>query len=155
MLRIKAYPAPSGTHGLGLFAGEPVKEGQIIWEFSPFIDQVYSQRKFLSMCRTLCDVEIEHILSSSYKRNKKFYYLTDNTRFINHDEINCNVMLVDDKVEVALRDIEAGEELLENYFMNYDADDFFTYELRNVSVSDYLTRHISSRKSNVKNQHLS
>ena len=43
-----------------------------------------------------------------------------------------------DLVEVALRDISPGEELLENYFLSYDEDDFFNYELKNISIQDYL-----------------
>lgn len=155
MLRIKAFPAPSTTHGLGLFAGQDLREGQIIWQFNPFFDQVLGKRKFISLCRTLDDNALEHVLSSTYKRHNRYYYLSDNARFINHDEQRCNVMLIDDHAEVALRDIRAGEELLENYFLCYDKDDYFSFELRNQPLRDYLDFYLPSRGTYVKHQHLS
>ena len=155
MLRIKARPAPSRTHGLGLFAVEDIYAGQVIWEFHPFFDQVMSKRKFISLCRGLDDKALEHVLSCTYKRKNRFYYLTDNARFINHDEHNANVVILDDHTEVALRDIRAGEELLENYFESYDADDFFTFELRNISMQDYLESCQPARRPHADSQHLS
>ena len=155
MLKIKARPAPSATHGLGLFAGQDIREGQVIWQFHPGFDQVMSKRKFIALCRTLDDDGLAHVLSCSYKRNNKYYYLTDNTRFINHDVQHCNVMLVDDFIEVALRDIREGEELLENYFLSYDEDDFFTYELSNVTMHEYLDRYLPGRRIHAHRQHLS
>ena len=139
MLKIHAYVAPSDVYGIGLFAGEPIKEGQTIWEFTSFFDRVMNREEFLNLCRTLDDRALEHLLSYCYKRKNKYYYLADNTRFINHTENGFNVMLRDnDLVEVALRDISPGEELLENYFLSYDEDDFFNYELKNISIQDYL-----------------
>lgn len=139
MLKIHAYVAPSDIHGIGLFAGEPIKKGQPIWEFTSFFDRVMNREEFLNLCRTLDDRALEHLLSYCYKRKNKYYYLADNTRFINHAENGFNVMLQDnDMTEVALRDIAPGEELLENYFLSYDEDDFFNYELKNVSIQDYL-----------------
>jgi len=155
MLRIKASPAPSSTHGLGLFASQDIYTGQVIWQYHPSFDQVMSKRKFINLCRTLDDDALEHVLSCSYKRNNKYYYLTDNARFINHDEKNYNLVLLDDMTEVALRDIRAGEELLENYFISYDEDDFFTFELRNVSMHEYLDLNLPARRPHAQNQHLS
>ena len=57
--------------------------------------------------------------------------------------------------EVALRDIRAGEELLENYFTSYDEDDFFTFELRNISMHEYLEFYLPARRPHAQNQHLS
>lgn len=139
MLKIHAYVAPSGIHGIGLFAGEPIKKGQIIWEFNAHFDRMMERGEFLNICRTLDNGALEHILSYCYKRKNKYYYPADNTRFINHTENGYNVMLADnDLTEVALRDIAPGEEILENYFLSYDEDDFFNYELKNVSIHDYL-----------------
>ena len=139
MLKVHAYVAPSDVHGIGLFAGEPIGKGQVIWEFNPHFDRVMDREEFLNLCKTIDDRALEHLLSYSYKRKNRYYYLADNTRFINHTENGYNIMLDDsDLVEVALRDISPGEELLENYFISYDEDDFFNYELKNVSIHDYL-----------------
>ena len=97
------------------------------------------REEFLDICRKVDDRALEHILSYCYKRKNRYYYLADNTRFINHTVNGYNIMLEDDDLtEVALRDISPGEELLENYFLSYDEDDFFNYELKNVSIHDYL-----------------
>ena len=56
------------------------------------------------------------------------FYLTDNSRFINHSE-QANIAFIDDYTEVSLRKINSEEEILENYLLSYDASDFFFQEI--------------------------
>ena len=127
MLVVETYLAPSKIHGIGLFASQFIPQGTAIWRFHPVIDHVYTKSKFLKICQGLEGDEeaLNHMLNSCYVRSNKCYYITDNARFINHAEHEFNLDLSDDETEVAIRDIHAGEELLENYFLCYDKDDFF------------------------------
>ena len=128
MLTVQTYLAPSNIHGIGLFAAEDLPRGTVIWRFNPNIDKVITRKKFIRMCREVDFCTLKHLLNATYKRRGKFFYITDNARFINHSEEGCNVALIDDHTEISIRDIRAAEELLENYNASYDANDFFFLE---------------------------
>jgi len=87
-----------------------------------------------------------------YKRGGRYFMVTDNTRFINHCEQGHNISLLDDFNEVAIRDIEEGEELLENYFINYDLDDTYCLEARNLDPAPYFTLSAREKRRFVKGQ---
>ena len=128
MLTIKTFLAPSAVHGIGLFAAEPIAVGEVVWKFNKLVDRVYSEKTFLKICLNSPDDGLAHLLNASYLRGGKFYYLTDNARFINHSEDFSNIVFEDDLTEVALREITTGEELLENYLLSYDRTDYFFRE---------------------------
>lgn len=155
MLKIKSYLDASKVHGIGLYAGENIKEGSIVWQFNPFIDQIFSIRKFRTVSQSVNNFGLQHLYASSYKRNNKYFYITDNARFINHSNDQYNIIFVDDFNEVATRSIKKGEEILENYFLSYDKDDFFYFEFNNLNMSQYLALNGKARKYYVNNQNLS
>jgi len=128
MLTVQTYLAPSQIHGIGLFAAENISQGTVIWKFNPNIDKVITRKKFIRICREVDICTLKHLLNATYKRRGKFYYITDNARFINHSVDGFNVALIDDYTEISIRDIKAHEELLENYNASYDANDFFFME---------------------------
>ncbi len=155
MLKIKTFLAPSTVHGIGLFAGENVSKGTVIWQLTPPLDQVFGKRQFFRICKRLGERELEHIYAYIYKRNGHYYHLPDNTRFINHSDDAYNIAMTDDYREVALRDICYGEELLENYYHSYDKDDLFFLERRNVDLYKYITLTARERRRLVKSQDIS
>lgn len=138
MLTVKTYLAPSNVHGIGLYASEDIPARSVIWKFNDFIDRVVGENEFLSVCRNADFCTLQHLLNSSYKRDGKYYYLTDNARFINHSDSFFNVAFLDDFTEIALRDIRAHEEMLENYFLSYDMGDYFFAELSDPDPLHYL-----------------
>ncbi len=140
MLTIKTYLSPSSVHGLGLYAAEDIPAQTIIWQFHPFIDNLLTPRDFFETCKGLDEPTLNHMLNATYKRNGHYFYLTDNARFINHSPETSNIGFVDDFSEIALRDIKYGEELLENYTLSYDTNDFFFSELLNPDPYHYLLR---------------
>lgn len=155
MLKIKSYLATSEVHGIGLFAGENIKEGSIIWQFNPFIDQIFTIRKFRTICESVNHFGLQHLYASSYKRNNRYYYITDNARFINHSDNDYNITFIDDNTEITSKDIKKGDEILENYFLSYDSDDWFYFEINNRKVTRDLSLNGKERKLNVKGQNLS
>lgn len=139
MLTIKTYLAPSSIHGIGLFAAEELPAQSLIWEFNPLVDKVYSERAFMKICRKSSEHSLKHFLNSSYRKGGRYYYLTDNARFINHSVPHANIAFRDDYSEVALRRILPGDELLENYQLCYDNSDYFFQEMADPDPYHYLT----------------
>jgi len=145
MLVVPTYLAQSGVHGIGVYAGVAIKAGDSIWEFNPAVDFVYSSRWLKRLCRESPDV-VDYFSLYSYKRNNQYYYVTDNARFINHSTEAANIGFSDNGSEIALRDIQAGEELLEDYFLSYDPDDCFVLEMNNIDWKNYYLLDASKRK---------
>lgn len=125
MLQILSFVAQSDIHGLGVFANQDIKKGQIIWRFEPPFDRTFSKIEFLAHLERLPSRSQLHIVKMTYLRENKIYLLQDHSTYINHSEYTPNVELIDTQTEVAVRDIGRGEELLENYSVNYDKDDLF------------------------------
>ena len=137
MLTVKTYLAPSAIHGIGLFAAEPIPANTLVWQYDEHIDRIYSEDRFLDICQNVHRHTLQHLLSSSYKRGGRYFYLTDNSRFINHSEL-ANIAFTDDYTEVSLREINAEEEILENYQLSYDVSDFFFQERVNPDPVFFL-----------------
>src|SRR5210317_600203 len=118
MLTVKTYLAPSSIHGIGLFATELIPANSVVWQYNEHIDNIYSVDFFLNICSNANQNTIQHLLNCSYKRSGRYFYVTDNARFINHSDI-ANIAFVDDYTEVTLREIKPDEEILENYLLAY------------------------------------
>ena len=116
MLLVPTRLGQSPLHGIGLFASAPIPRGTAVWRFAPGLDQAFD------------DAEIErmepHIRSFfdhySYvdRSTKRLILCFDNARFTNHsDDPNLRPDYTQDAfgVDVALRDISAGEELTLDY----------------------------------------
>ncbi len=137
MLTVKTYLAPSTVHGIGLFAAEPIPANSTVWQYNEHIDSIYPEDIFLNICRNVHQNTLQHLLNCSYKRSGRYFYLTDNARFINHSEL-ANIVFIDDYTEVALHEIKPEEEILENYLLSYDDSDFFFQESINPDPLFYL-----------------
>ncbi len=140
MLMVKTYMAPSKVHGIGLYAAEDIPAHTIVWKFHAFVDKVLTGSDFFRICQGIDTPALHHILSSTYKRSGQYFYLTDNARFINHSEEGSNIIFVDDFSEVASRHIYPGEEILENYSLSYDTNDFFFTEHLDPDPYCYIQR---------------
>jgi SET domain-containing protein len=138
MLTVNTYLAPSPVHGIGLFAAEFIPAGSRVWKFHRHIDKIFKREVFLAVCSKLDNRSLRHLLNSSYSRGGRYFYLTDNARFINHSDMHDNISFIDDYTEVAVRDIDAHEELLENYLLAYDKTDFFFQELLDPDPYQYI-----------------
>jgi len=154
MLTVKTYLAPSAIHGIGLFAAETIPANEIIWQYSEHIDKIYSEALFLHLCQNLNLYTLQHFLNSTYKRGGRYFYLTDNSRFINHSE-QANIAFIDDYTEVSLRKINSEEEILENYLLSYDASDFFFQEIVNSDPLSFLSKISHKDKRHAPHQDLS
>ncbi|MDE2019457.1 MAG: SET domain-containing protein [Patescibacteria group bacterium] len=118
MLLINASVRPSSIHGLGLFANKAIPEGTRIWQYSPGLDAEIDPAHFEKLSQRGKDFILFYGFLSRKSGNYHLSY--DNVRFINHAEQgNVTVDTSVDDVEyplIAARDIQAGEELTQNYY---------------------------------------
>jgi uncharacterized protein len=124
MLTVKASVKPSEIDGIGLFADEIIPAGTVVWKFDARFDWRFYEKDFESMSA----IQQEFLRRYSYLStvSGKYVFSTDDSRFSNHSQSKYNIVNSDCSCEelcsVASRDIEVGEELLEDY-RTFDAND--------------------------------
>jgi SET domain-containing protein len=118
MLLIKATVRQSHIHNLGLFSDEDIPKGTKVWQFSPGLDLEVDPDIFEKMDQR--EKEIFLFYGFHSKKTGKYHLSFDNIRFMNHAQNgNITVDKTAEDVEyplIANRDIQAGEELTQNYF---------------------------------------
>lgn len=135
MLLVKTYIGPSKIHGIGLFAAENIRKGTVVWEFNQNTTQIFWKKQFLSICNGMSLPAILEFIDHSYIKDGNIYYLNDRTKFINHST-TPNIAFKTSKTEFAIRDINAGDEITENYYLSYDKNDFFCWD----SICNYTSK---------------
>ena len=115
MIHINYKLQASDLHGIGLFAGEEIKKGQLIYTASPLLDLNITQEKF----NGLDQKEKDEILWWGFfdEPSQMWHVDFDVSKFINHS-FTATATQDEDHDEaylVAARDIEPGEELTQNY----------------------------------------
>ncbi len=96
--------------GYGIFATKKIPKGTITW-VKDQLDRVFTP----SDISKLTPPNYENLMKYTY-RNKDgdYFFCWDLTRFINHNH-DANSMLTSLGFEIALRDIEANEEITNDY----------------------------------------
>ena len=108
----------SAIHGIGIFADEPVKKGQIVWQFDPRMDiliPLEEKQKFPPAMQDYLSM-LTYIEESSGR--KMMVLCADNAKHVNHSDVPNLIDTPDGLQEYAARDIAAGEELTCNYFIS-------------------------------------
>jgi SET domain-containing protein len=116
MLFVRTRLAPSSIHGLGLFAAEPIPRGAEVWRFTPGFDLDLDP----ALVENQPAIFRERLLHYGYidSRLGRYILCCDDARFINHsDTPNLRTDLDGDRygVDIAARDIAAGEEITIDY----------------------------------------
>jgi SET domain-containing protein len=115
MIHINYKLKSSDLHGVGLFADQPIKRGDLIYTASPLLDLNITQEQFDSLEQK----EKDEILWWGFfdQPSQKWHVDFDVSKFINHSE-KANVTQDENYKEaylIATRDIESAEELTQNY----------------------------------------
>jgi SET domain-containing protein len=117
MLFIPAVVRPSPIHGFGLFASCDVGRGTAIWKFNGEIDRIVAEEELSKQSPN----EREMIIHFGYFNALTSCHVLscDDSRYINHSYVP-NIGTVSsafdyEGIDVALRDIRAGEELTMDY----------------------------------------
>lgn len=114
MLTVSSYVAPSAIDGLGVFAGEFIPGGSLLWNLNPKFDIFIYQGETEGLPPHVQDF----ITRYSYPHLEMPGVLvvdSDNGRFMNHSLMPNTDFRVFDK-GYALADIAQGEELTCNYY---------------------------------------
>lgn len=116
MLKIKTYVDKSEIEGLGLFAAEEIKIGDVVWVYVPGFDQAYSQQEFISL-----PMEAQSFIRRyGYKEDDVIFFTGDNDRYINHSS-EPNTKVVANGDVIAIKPIAVGQEITANY-QEFDTD---------------------------------
>ncbi len=134
MLLVKTEVKNSPIAGVGLFAAEEINKGDIVWQYSPNTCLLFTNHQFQSLLNSFHKTErqlIEYYLTYGYYQEivQSLVCCLDNGRYVNHSEqptlstpkdMPANMAW---QYSIALRDIQKGEELTENY-TTYDSCDW-------------------------------
>ena len=115
MLHIKYKLDKSNKHGIGIFADQDIKQGDVIYTASPLLDLNISNETFERLSQTEKD-EVRY-WGFWIESDKVWHVDFDMSKFINHSfEANTTQDFSHSEAYlVAARDIQNGEELTQNY----------------------------------------
>ncbi|ULQ47541.1 SET domain-containing protein [Flagellatimonas centrodinii] len=118
MLHVAHFVGPSAIAGVGLFAGEAIAEGQLLYSCDPHTLIVLEESRLALMPPTVRDSWLRYCYRGrgAHRLVGAYYYCTDDARFFNHaNQPNCRWQ-PEQETYVAACDIPAGTELTCNYF---------------------------------------
>ena len=96
--------------GYGLVATRPIPRGTITWTLD-HLDRVIPQDEMARQDSRYHDI----LMKYSFRNNRgEYIFCWDNGRYINHS-FNANCCLTPYNFEVAIRDIDEGEEITDDY----------------------------------------
>lgn len=112
MFTVKTKIEKSEIHGIGVFADEFIPNGTVIWKYQENFDITLSNEQFEQLPKSAQEFFVHY---GHYSKAEGGYVLCgDNARFTNHSKSPAMQMLtVTDSV--AVRDINIGEEITEDY----------------------------------------
>ena len=118
MIHINYKILDSKIHGIGLFANQDIKAGDLIYTPSPLLDVDITQAEF----ENLTPSEQHEVQYYGYwnKKTQKWHVAFDAIRILNHGNSDvANATQDEDMVMTAKRNIESGEELFQDYIEIY------------------------------------
>jgi hypothetical protein len=129
MFIVKTYIDISDINGKGVFAGENIKKGKVVWVFNPNIDICLPKNKFKYLSKEMQ----EKILKISSTKNNFFIIPTDNDKYSNHSSTANLIEDINDinsfsRCLIACKDIFVGEELTQNY-LDYMSEEEFNIKM--------------------------
>src|SRR3989344_6480473 len=150
MLLVKTKIESSKIHGIGVFADEFIPKGTTIWKFTPGFDIKFTREQILNFPELL---QI-YIYKYSWKgtKSKLYCFSSDNGKYFNHSN-NPNTLskYQDNEEEVittAVRDIQVGEELTDNY-SSFEADEDDDNVLEEIRKKYNLINEADPRVKNI------
>lgn len=118
MVPVKTSVRPSTIHGLGCFAEEPIKKGQVVWTFDPACDIEVKVEDLSGIPAAVREFLLDLGFVELVDGHEVLILCRGHGNYINHSD-TPNLLDLEDNV--AARDIEAGEELTCNYWL-FDLD---------------------------------
>lgn len=108
---------PSPIAGVGLFTTEDIPKGALVWKYSPQSVRTYdSEAAVRTRLAALSEKELLDFLEHAYCWEGQVVEILDDGKYWNHSKRpNTGNVPDDPDSSYALRDIPAGEELLDDY----------------------------------------
>lgn len=123
MMHIKYKLDRSEFHGIGLFADQDLKIGQLVYTASPLLDLNLSKEQFESLDET----EKQEVRWWGFQipETKQWHVDFDVSKFINHSDKPTVTQNPNETAAwlVTTRDVAKGEELTQNYLEFESSDD--------------------------------
>lgn len=82
MFHIRTYVDKSAIHGIGVFAGEDIPDGTLVWEFHPLIDRLITEAEIHTLPLPVQEMVRKH--AEFVESEAAFILSGDNDRFMNH-----------------------------------------------------------------------
>ncbi len=122
MMQVRSSVKYSPIHGLGCFADEDIKEGQVVWEFDPRLDLVIDAKDLSSFPTAVVEFLKMYCYGQDDGEKKVMILCGDHARHMNHTT-NPNLLEASglNGKNIAARDIKKGEELTCDYTL-FDMD---------------------------------
>lgn len=136
MMLIPSYVAPSDIEGVGVFAAEDIKAGEIIWRLDTTFDRLIDSVHLT----TLPPHMQEFMTRYAYPLHNDPLTLVlevDNGRFMNHSA-HPNTDFSEITVGYAKRDIAKGEEFVCNYSEFDPSHELLPSMIPNLMNDDYM-----------------
>lgn len=122
MLLVHSSLKPSSIHGFGCFADEDIKVGQVVWIFDNRLDVRISAEALEHLPPPAQAFWRKYGYFEMFGGRKTIVMCGDHAKHMNHAaEPNLIEAGANGELNVAARDIAAGEELTCNYF-NFDLE---------------------------------
>lgn len=114
MILVKTILGKSKKHGTGLIADQFIPKGTITWEYHSFFDSAFTENEITQMSEP-AKKQFFHYAYFDKKLNKHVLCF-DDQRFINHSAVKKDInILSTSRRDIAIKDIQQGEELLCDY----------------------------------------
>ena len=114
MMIVETELKPSGIHGIGIFLLQPVRKGDLIWQYDSRIDRVYTDEEVASLPGHM--QEYLQTYSTWHEQTGLWVLCGDNGRHFNHSDTPNTVS---DGIafgrDFAAEDLAEGTELTSDY----------------------------------------
>lgn len=116
MLLVKTFLKFSDIHGVGCFTAENIKAGQVVWKLDPLLDVELSEEQVKTYSPAVMDFLLTYAYGQQSNGKKTYILCGDHARHMNHSD-SPNLIEAGDgnALNIAVRDIKAGEELTCDY----------------------------------------
>lgn len=117
MLKVKAVAGESSISGIGLFAVEFIPKDTIVWEFDKNVDESFTKEEVENLPEPK-RTEIESLYFAYVSKQTGLYInCGDDAKYTNHSSLpNIGTKQGEfEEICYALRDIQKGEEITQNY----------------------------------------
>src|SRR5688572_25326387 len=116
MFLVRVYLAPSSIHGFGCFAADPIRKGELVWQFDPRIDRRIPRSEYSKFPAPVQEF-LQRLTYIEVLEGVEYMVLcADHAKFVNHAPDPNLLDSPDGQCEYAAWDIGVGEELTCNYY---------------------------------------